>query len=245
MHKGTHDHEQRNTTTRASSSAREYVSKYMDSNLTETQIKSLLKIDCPTASISPNQSSNLINYPRRKANPEILSVHDFNQWCINRVYDVDSLHATFVPCYYINDINDIFVLFTTKQLLKETQFSTLLQVDATYKLTWNELPLLVFGSSDANRHFRPLGVALVSNDEKSTCYIDLFRQLKNISTQKSQYEYSVNYLMADDAPGEAFVLNYFCFECSLVRNYESSKESFSSNKASYVLGACCSQMSGT
>ena len=179
MYKGTHDHEQRNTTTRASSPVREYVSKYVNSNLTETQIKSLLKIDCLTASISPNQLSNLINYARRKANPEILSVHDFNQWCINHAYDVDSLHSTFVSCYYINDINDIFVLFTTKQLLKETQFSTLLQVDATYRLTWNELPLLVFGSSDANCHFRPLGVALVTNDEKSTCYIDLFRQLKN------------------------------------------------------------------
>ena len=69
----------------------------------------------------------------------------------------------------------LFYLITTKQLLKETQFSTLLQVDATYKFTWNELPLLIFGSSDANHHFRPLGVALVSNDEKSTCHIDLFR----------------------------------------------------------------------
>ena len=186
MYKGTHGHEQRNTTTRASSPVREYVSKYVNFNLTETQIKSLLKIDCPTASISPNQLSNLINYARRKANPEILSVPDFNQRCINHAYDVDSLRSTFVPCYYINDINDIFVLFTTKQLLKETQFSTLLQVDATYKPTWNELPLLVFASSDANRHFRPLGVALVLNDEKSTCYIDLFRQLKNISTQENQ-----------------------------------------------------------
>ena len=138
-----------------------------------------------------------------------------------------------------------FVLSTTKQLLKETQFSTLLQVDETYKLTWNELPLLVFGSSDANCHFQPLGVALVSNDEKSTCYIDLFRQLKNISTQENQCEYSVNYLMADGATGKAFVLNYFCFECYMFWNYKCSKESFSSNKASYVLDACCSQMSGT
>ena len=58
---------------------REYVSKYVNSNRTETQIKSLLKIDCPTVSISPNQLSNLINYARRKVNLEILSVHDFNQ----------------------------------------------------------------------------------------------------------------------------------------------------------------------
>ena len=85
----------------------------------------------------------------------------------------------------------------------------------------------------------------MSTDEKSTCYIDLFRQLKNISTQENQSEYSVNCVMADGAPGKAFVLNYFCFECSMFRNHKCSKESFSSNKASCVLGACCSQMSGT
>ena len=119
MYKGTHDHEQRNTITRASSPVHKYVSKYVNFNLTETQIKSLLKIDCPTASISPNQLSNLINYARRKANPEILSVPDFNQWCINHAYDVDSLHSTFVPCYYINDINDMFVLFNyNKTIIK-------------------------------------------------------------------------------------------------------------------------------
>ncbi|CAF4502898.1 unnamed protein product, partial [Rotaria magnacalcarata] len=109
----------------------------------------------------------------------------FNQWCINHKYDENSIHSTFVPYYYINDINDIFVFFTTKPLLKDTQLSSLLQVDATYKLTWNELPLLVFGSSDADRHFRPFGVAFVPSDEG----------------HENQREYIVHYVMADGAPG--------------------------------------------
>ncbi|CAF4399431.1 unnamed protein product [Rotaria sp. Silwood2] len=201
MYKNTHDHEQRRTTTRAPSPVRELVSKYVNCNLTETQIKNLLVVDCPSTSIPRNQLSNLINYTRRKNNPDIFSVYDFNQWCINHSYDENSLHSTFIPYYYINDINDIFVLFATKQLLKDAQSSTLLQVDATYKLTWNELPLLVFGSSDVDRHFRPFGVALISSDETSTCYIDLFKQLKLISTQENQREYVVNYVMADGAPG--------------------------------------------
>ncbi|CAF5169613.1 unnamed protein product, partial [Rotaria magnacalcarata] len=66
-----------------------------------------------------------------------------------------------------------------------TQLSSLLQVDATYKLTWNELPLLVFGSSDADRHFRPFGVAFVPSDEG----------------HENQREYIVHYVMADGAPG--------------------------------------------
>ncbi|CAF3297543.1 unnamed protein product [Rotaria socialis] len=81
-----------------------------------------------------------------------------------------------------------------------TQLSSLLQVDATYKLTWNELPLSVSGSSDADRHFRSFGVALVSSDEGSACYIDLFKQLKLISGQENQREYIVHYVMTDGAP---------------------------------------------
>ena len=71
---------------------------------------------------------------------------------------VYSLHSIFVPYYYTNDADSISVLFTTKQLLKGAQFSILLQGDVTYKLTWNELPLLVFGSSYANRHFSTVRV---------------------------------------------------------------------------------------
>ncbi|CAF3400184.1 unnamed protein product [Rotaria socialis] len=97
-----------------------------------------------------------------------------------------------------------------------TQLSSLLQVDATYKLTWNELPLLVSGSSDADRHFRSFGVALVSSGEGSACYIDLFKQLKLISGQENQREYIVHYVMTDGAPELCFSDNIFTHGVSLV-----------------------------
>ncbi|CAF3727816.1 unnamed protein product [Rotaria magnacalcarata] len=109
MYKSVHCHEQRNTTTRVPSP--------------------VLFVNDPIASIPTNQLSNLINYAQRKNNPEIFSVYDFNQWPINHKYDENSIHSAFVPYYYINDINDIFVLFTTKQLLEHTQFTSLLQIE--------------------------------------------------------------------------------------------------------------------
>ena len=73
--------------------------------------------------------------PRRKNNPEIFSVYDFNQWCIDHKYNENSLHSTFVPYYYINDL---FVLFTTKQLFMHLcclgHMSTLIQHWLTKKL---------------------------------------------------------------------------------------------------------------
>ncbi|CAF3037820.1 unnamed protein product [Rotaria socialis] len=89
MYKNVHCHEQRNTTTRAPSPVRELVSNYVQCNLTEVQIKSLLFVNDPTTSMPTNQLSNLINYARRKNNPEIFSVYDFNQWCINHKYEVN------------------------------------------------------------------------------------------------------------------------------------------------------------
>jgi len=146
MFKNTHYHEQRNETSRLPSPVRETVNKYVKCNLTEGQIKKAISFDYPSVSLPTNQLSNLISYARRQKNPEIFSVYDFNQWCINHQYNDNLPHSTFVPYYSINNINDIFVFFTTKQLIQNMQLTNLLQVDATYKLTWNDLPLLVFGA---------------------------------------------------------------------------------------------------
>ncbi len=98
-------------------------------------------------------------------------------------------------------MNDLFVLFTTKHLIQQIQSTPLLQIDATYKITWNELPLLVFGASDGNRHFHPFGAALVSDDETSPCYEHLFQSLQQLSIQELQKPYSSGFIMADGASG--------------------------------------------
>ncbi|CAF2642268.1 unnamed protein product [Rotaria sp. Silwood2] len=201
MYKNAHCHEQRNVTGRLPSPVRESVNKYVTCQLTQGQIKNALSIDYPNIPLPINQLTSLINYTRRRNNPEIFSVYDFNQWCMNHNYDDNLLYSTFVPYYSIKNIDDIFVFFTTKQLIQQIQCTTLLQVDATYKLTWNNLPLLVFGSSDADRHFCPFGIALVSSDEHSSCFKELFIQLQNISAKYFNRQYTVNYIMADGAPG--------------------------------------------
>ncbi|CAF2829230.1 unnamed protein product [Rotaria sp. Silwood2] len=90
--------------------------------------------------------------------------------------------------------------FTTKQLFQQIRSTTLLQVDATYKLTWNNLPLLVFGSTDANRHFKPFGMALISTDEDSECFIHLFNSINALFLQEFNEPCAINQIMADGAP---------------------------------------------
>ena len=109
---------------------------------------------------------------------------------------------TCVPFYTVDNIYHLFVFFTTKQLFQQIRLTTFLQVDTTYKLTWNNLRLLVFGSPDANRHFKPFGIALTSTDEDNECFIDLFNSINALVLQEFNHPFVINQIMADGAPGK-------------------------------------------
>lgn len=89
----------------------------------------------------------------------------------------------------------------TSEAPVQMQYSSLLQLDGTYKLSWNELPLITFGASDCDRNFRPFGVALVSEDESSSCYEHLFNSLRSLSIQELHQPYSPKFMLAEGAPG--------------------------------------------
>ena len=54
----------------------------------------------------------------------------------------------------------------------------MLQVDATFKLNWNELPMLVFGNSGGSRRFHLYDIAVIGTDEAASSYITLFQTIK-------------------------------------------------------------------
>ncbi|CAF0902265.1 unnamed protein product [Didymodactylos carnosus] len=111
--------------------------------------------------------------------------------------DLDSL---FVPYFKLN-IDELFIFMTTRRLLSASSKSTYLQVDGTYKLNWNDFPLLICGTSDSQRHFHPYGIALVNSDEAATCYIELFKTLKWSVPLVTHQAYVVNYAMCDGSKG--------------------------------------------
>lgn len=66
---------------------------------------------------------------------------------------------------------------TTVHLLKiASAHCTLLQADATYKLTWLGFPVLIIGISDVNNVFHPFGLAL-TRDETADDFEFLFTSL--------------------------------------------------------------------
>ena len=106
---------------------------------------------------------------------------DIRSWCHEHstlLCDPTFIHEPFVPKCYINSCNDIFVLLTTRKLISTTPLSAMLQIDATFKLNWNELPVLVFWSSDDSRRFHPYGIAVIGTDEVASSYITLFQAIE-------------------------------------------------------------------
>jgi hypothetical protein len=89
---------------------------------------------------------------------------------------------------------------TTKRLIRLSQHISngVLQADGTYKLTWQQFPVLIIGVSDQLRHFHPLGLSLVSR-EKTNDYKFIFTALCTARAQLELPGFENVSLMADAA----------------------------------------------
>ena len=89
-------------------------------------------------------------------------------------------------------------------------YSSTSAVGCTYKITENEVPILVFGTSNFNRHFRPLGLRFLSTDKAADTFKTLFRILKSCEPLIMQQLYDVTHVIAVGAPDitSAMCVNY-------------------------------------
>ncbi|CAF1356324.1 unnamed protein product [Didymodactylos carnosus] len=191
-----HNHTERALTTRPPSPVREDVITYVAAGISETQIRRAVSIT--HSGTTRQQVKSLVKYYRTKERPSAFSLQDLRGWCMLHSAlplptDLDSL---FVPYFKLN-IDELFIFMTTRRLLSASSKSTYLQVDGTYKLNWNDFPLLICGTSDSQLHFHPCGIALVNSDEAATYYIELFKALKWSVPLVTHQAYVVNYVMCD------------------------------------------------
>ncbi|CAF5041678.1 unnamed protein product, partial [Rotaria sp. Silwood1] len=111
-------------------------------------------------------------------------------------------HDIFIPYYVANDVNDLFICLTTRQLLSVCKYSSVLAIDCTYKITTNELPLLVIETSDYNRRFYPMSICLISTDESADTFHTLFRGIQQWASVVNSHAYTISLVLADGAPVE-------------------------------------------
>ncbi|CAF4881795.1 unnamed protein product [Rotaria sp. Silwood1] len=203
-----HDHAHRAATPRAPSPVREIVKNSVAAGLSCIQTRRAIEHQYQ-GGVSRSQLCSLLNYHRSLAVPDIHFVDDFRSWCHQHsalAVGPTAIHEPFVAKFYINSCNDIFVFITTRKLISTAPLSGMLPVDATFKLNWNELPVLVFGSSDGNRPFFPYGIAIIGTDEAASSYITLFQTVKECVFNVTGLQYNVQYLMADGGKGSSLLL---------------------------------------
>ncbi|CAF1469288.1 unnamed protein product, partial [Didymodactylos carnosus] len=188
-----HDHSQRQENNRLKSPIRTAVQEMTHTGLTQGQIRKAVSGLHPNLTID-TKIKNVVQYTRQQTRTQIISVDDLQLWCKERINcpPADQLHQDFAPFYEVKDIGNIFVCIPTRQLLSTTKCSSVLAVDCTYKVTWNNLPILIFGTSDYKRHFHPIGLCLVSSDEAASTYKTLFQGVPTWASNINQQTYLIS-----------------------------------------------------
>ena len=78
------------------------------------------------------------------------------------------------------------IFISTKRLLRMAVNAEKLHADATYKLVWQGFPILIIGTSDYDRHFHIIGIAICTN-EKTSDFKFLFESI-NVGLRKMDQE---------------------------------------------------------
>uniref|UniRef100_A0A915D8K3 Serpin domain-containing protein n=1 Tax=Ditylenchus dipsaci TaxID=166011 RepID=A0A915D8K3_9BILA len=114
---------------------------------------------------------------RQNKSQAIVSLEQLKAYAIrNAAVPEEDENKTFVCGFASSVISEkiVFCLtWTTVKLRRFQQQSKMIQVDATYKLSWHGFPVLVCGFSDSSQHFCGTFLALSSN-ENTWCYERFF-----------------------------------------------------------------------
>lgn len=100
---------------------------------------------------------------------------------------------------YTGDSDDIGFRFflTTKNLVTHLNVASN-HADATYKQIWQGFPVLIIGTTDQDRHFHELGLAVCTN-ERAEDFEFIFNAIKKASELYCGKPFNPNVLVCDAA----------------------------------------------
>lgn len=118
---------------------------------------------------------------KRKLGPTSISLGQLEQWCTDHNIEPNGEDEAFVIDYEIKEDetgeeSGFRVCISTKRLLLHVKDVNHLCSDATYKLNYEGLPVLIIGTTDSDRHFHPISINICS-DEKTASFQFIFGAL--------------------------------------------------------------------
>ena len=126
------------------------------------------------------QISNFKQRYIKKKNPQLLTFGEVLEYCEAHRQVPEDEDAPFIVSYQVRTDEDdpdnfpieieipieperMRLFISTRRLLSQ-DFPDTIQADATYKLIWNNMPVLIIGFSDMRNVFHPYGLAVTSNE---------------------------------------------------------------------------------
>ncbi|CAF4089063.1 unnamed protein product, partial [Rotaria sordida] len=135
-----------------------------------------------------------------KLSPTSISLGEIEQWCLESSQSIPESNDTpFVASYQIiydddNENDDVDDDDTSTNCFNIKK----IHADATYKLMWQGFPVLIVGTTDLDRRFHSLGMAVCSN-EATQDFRFLFRGLQEGVQKLNLEEINPEFLISDGA----------------------------------------------
>lgn len=158
--------------------------------------------------LEPPPKSKLINFltklRREKYGSDKLDFGKLEKWLSENMEMPAEDNQPFVLDYEVkideeNVDKSIFrFCVSTKYLLRHASSIQILHSDATYKLIWQGFPVLLVGTTDADRRFHPIAVCVATN-EREEDFSFFFRALRNSVKQLLRIDLKPRVLICDAA----------------------------------------------
>lgn len=204
-----HDHSSNLGLQRITDELKEAIKEAYENGKKPKQIIEVLHPGFPYLQLK--QISNIISLIKKiKYGKTSISLGELNEWCQTNSNIPDNADEPFVTEYNISQTIDIFpenskheddssfrFFVSSKRLLWNMSYSEKLHIDATYKLNWNGFPVFVVGTTDMNRSFHCIGIALCEN-EKTADFKFIFTALINIA-RRINIDFKIEFLICDAA----------------------------------------------
>ncbi|OXA42198.1 hypothetical protein Fcan01_23227 [Folsomia candida] len=190
-----HDHLQKNKTSGVQGPTRQLMVELLKNGISgPSQIQASIR-DSGLPIPNRKQISNAKAYLKSIEAPRIVSLGDLEKQLSALLTEPTSQDQTILVGNIIDFEKKTFhFMLSTPRLMQVLTFGDCLHADGTYKLVWENFPVLVLGTSDKNRNFHPISIA-VSTGETEQDYGNIFRILA--SSCGTKYEPKV--LIADSA----------------------------------------------
>ncbi|CAF1096912.1 unnamed protein product [Brachionus calyciflorus] len=129
-----------------------------------------------------------------------MTVEDLRNWVDSLKEIPDNHDQVFTVSEFTFDFKSInfHIFMTTRRLISFTRNANHIATDATYKLLWLNFPILLCGTTDANKAFHPFGM-LITKNETENDFTFMFKTVRELSLQLYQWQYSASVFIADAA----------------------------------------------